>query len=58
MYLTSAEAVDPVVMRALQSAVPRRRTLEFIRDDENRDVEAAMFAGHAGADSHCERVVS
>jgi len=58
MHLTSAEAVDPVVMRALQSVVCRRQTLEFIRDDENRDVEAAMFAGHAGADEHYVRVVS
>ena len=58
MHLTSAETVDPVVMRALQSVVCRRRTLEFIRDDENRDVEAAMFAGQVGADEHCVRVVS
>lgn len=58
MHMTSAEAVDPVVMRALQSVVCRRQTLEFIRDDENRDVEAAMFAGHAVADEHCVRVVS
>jgi hypothetical protein len=55
MHLTSAEAVDPVVMRALQSVVCRRQTLEFIRDGENRDVEDAMFAGHAGADGPCVR---
>jgi response regulator RpfG family c-di-GMP phosphodiesterase len=58
MRLTSAEAVDPVVMRALQSVVSRRRTLEFIRDDEDRDVEAAMIAGHAGAETQREWVVS
>ncbi len=43
MRQTSSEAVDPVVMRALQTVVSRRRTLEFIRDDESRVFESSLL---------------
>lgn len=58
MHLTSTEAVDPLVMRSLQTVVCRRRTLEFIRDDENHDVEAAMLARIASHDQDHERIAS
>jgi response regulator RpfG family c-di-GMP phosphodiesterase len=58
MHQASAEAVDPAVMRALQNVVYKRRTLEFIRDDDKPDVESALLAGVAAPDRGYERVVS
>ncbi|HTS86849.1 MAG TPA: HD domain-containing phosphohydrolase [Gemmatimonadales bacterium] len=57
MHLTSAEAVDPMVMRSLQTVVCRRRTLEFVRDD-NCDVEAAMLPNILSQDQDHERIAS
>jgi HD-GYP domain-containing protein (c-di-GMP phosphodiesterase class II) len=57
MHHTSAEGVDPVVMRALQTVVYRRRTLEFIRDDDSTVFESSLLSGVAGEDA-CERIAS
>jgi putative nucleotidyltransferase with HDIG domain len=52
MHHTSSEAIDPVVMRALQTVVYRRRTLEFIRDDESRVFESSLLPEPAGAEAY------
>jgi len=56
MYLPSADAVDPLVLRCLQTVVRRRRTLESIRDDLC-DRESTLLTGLVVADEPYERVV-
>jgi HD-GYP domain-containing protein (c-di-GMP phosphodiesterase class II) len=58
MHQISAEAVDPAVMRALQTVVKGRRTLEFIRDDDRVDIESTLLAAPASIDLEYERAVS
>ncbi len=58
MHGTSSEAVDPVVMRALQFVVYRRRTLEFIRDDETPAIESGLLREEASREEAYEGAVS
>lgn len=51
MHQTTAEAMDPAVMRALQIVVYRGRSLAFIRDDDASAVESGLVAALADADS-------